>query len=284
MQGTDATIRDISDTALWVACHRARETERPDAVFKDLLARRLTGERGEEITRSLSWGNEDAWTWTARTWLFDNYVSEQIAQGVDMVINLAAGLDTRPYRMDLPSTLKWVEVDLPGLIAYKEKILAGETPVCQLERISLDLSDAPARRSLFARLGAQAKKALIITEGLVPYFSDEEAASFARDLAATPSFQVWSVDLMSPGLLKMLQKKQAAKKLSAANAPIKFAPKEGTAFFTPHGWDFVEMRSMLKAAAKLKRLNFLMSLLALLPESTNPKAIWGGICLFKKHQ
>jgi O-methyltransferase involved in polyketide biosynthesis len=33
-----------------------------------------------------------------RTYLFDSIIREQVAQGADMVVNFAAGLDTRPYR------------------------------------------------------------------------------------------------------------------------------------------------------------------------------------------
>lgn len=55
-----------------------------------------------------------------RTYLFDRIIREQVAQGADMVVNLAAGLDTRPYRMQLPSSLNWVEVDLPKILDYKE--------------------------------------------------------------------------------------------------------------------------------------------------------------------
>jgi len=62
-----------------------------------------------------------------------------------MVINLAAGLDARPYRMNLPATLTWVEIDLPGIIEYKEEILANEKPVCGLERIKLNLADESER-------------------------------------------------------------------------------------------------------------------------------------------
>jgi O-methyltransferase involved in polyketide biosynthesis len=47
-----AEIRDVSDTAIWVAYYRARETERPDAMFRDPLARVLVGDRGEKIARS----------------------------------------------------------------------------------------------------------------------------------------------------------------------------------------------------------------------------------------
>src|SRR5713226_7063171 len=46
-------IRNISDTARWVAVYRARESERPDALFKDTFARKLAGQRGEEIARRL---------------------------------------------------------------------------------------------------------------------------------------------------------------------------------------------------------------------------------------
>jgi methyltransferase (TIGR00027 family) len=98
-------IRNISDTALWVAVFRARETERNGALFRDPYARKLAGERGEQIAKSMQAGQRYEWPYTARTVRFDQIISEQIKQGADMVINLAAGLDTRPYRMDLPSSL-----------------------------------------------------------------------------------------------------------------------------------------------------------------------------------
>ena len=45
-------IRNISDTALWAAIYRARESDRPDALFRDPLARRLAGERGGEVVEA----------------------------------------------------------------------------------------------------------------------------------------------------------------------------------------------------------------------------------------
>lgn len=52
MSKTGPLVRDVSDTALWVAVYRARETERPDALFRDPYARRLAGARGEQIARA----------------------------------------------------------------------------------------------------------------------------------------------------------------------------------------------------------------------------------------
>src|SRR5215472_10005287 len=146
-------IRNISDTALWVAVYRARETERPDAVSRDPLARKLAGERGEQIARSMQFGERHAWSYVARTWLVDQMIARQVQQGTDMIVNLAAGLDTRPYRMDLPRALRWVEVDLTPMIDYKEQVLSAEKPACELTRVRMNLSDVDARRRLFANLG-----------------------------------------------------------------------------------------------------------------------------------
>ena len=275
---SEPLIRNISDTARWVAVYRARESERPDALFKDPFARKLAGQRGEEIARSLPFAERYAWPYVARTINFDRVINDQIRQGADMVINLAAGLDARPYRMELPSQLQWVEVDLAPLTDYKEAILAGEKPRCQLRRVRMDLSDRAMRLQLFRELGAQSKKALVVTEGLLIYLSPEEVLELGRDLAAQPAFRDWAIDLASPGLLKMLQKNLGA--LEKAGSPLKFAPAEGPGYFTACGWKPVEIYSILKTAAKIKRLPFPMKLMSWLPESKGRQGArpWSAVC------
>ena len=98
------TVRHISDTARWAAVYRARESERKNPLFRNPFARPLAGERGEQIANATPFHDKHSWSWVTRTHLFDRIIGEQVAQGVDMVVNLAAGLDTRPYRM-LPSSL-----------------------------------------------------------------------------------------------------------------------------------------------------------------------------------
>jgi len=283
MSQTEPLIRSISDTARWAALYRALESERPDAIFRDPLARRLAGTRGAQIADSMSFGNNPTWPWVSRTYLFDQFISEQVAQGVDMVVNLAAGFDARPYRMDLPATLKWVEVDLPELLTEKEDILRGEKPVCELVRIGLDLSNESARRDQFDELNRKAKKVLIVTEGLLIYLTAEQVGSLAEDLARPSSFHRWVHDLSSPGLLHMLQR-QWQQQLEKASLPLTFAPKEGPLFFTRHGWKPIDVRSLLKTGARLGRLSLWMRLLAMLPESTGEQGSrpWGGICLQAK--
>jgi len=277
-------IRNVSDTARWVAVYRARETERPDAMFRDPYARKLAGTRGEEIAAAVETRTPESWPLPIRTYLFDTFIADHVRQGGDMVINLAAGLDARPYRMNLPPSLQWVEVDLPEILAYKETILEDETPRCALRRVRLDLADRPKRQELFRELGRQAKYALIITEGLLIYLTPEQVAALADDLAAQPSFRRWILDLSSPGLRRMMTK-QFGSFLDEGNAPFKFAPEQGVEYFTPHGWIPIEVRSLLKTAAKKRRLNPFFHLLSFLPDPKPPfdqRRPWGATALLEK--
>ncbi|HXY25871.1 MAG TPA: SAM-dependent methyltransferase [Candidatus Acidoferrum sp.] len=280
---TPGTVRNVSDTARWAAYFRAQETARPDALFRDPYAERLAGQHGMDIANTLPEGNKHAWAWVARTYLFDQFIARELQQGAEMVVNLAAGLDARPYRMNLPASLQWIEVDLPEILEYKEEVLGSDKPVCLLERIRLDLSDSNARRGLFANLNQRAKKILLLTEGLLIYLSAEEVVALARDLGAGENFQRWIMDLTSPGLLKMMQR-TTGKHLNEVGAPFKFAPAEGPDFFKPHGWEPAEVKGLLKVATKFKRPPLLLRILGHLPEKKGPAGNqpWSGVCLFRR--
>jgi methyltransferase (TIGR00027 family) len=278
-------IRHISDTALWVAVYRAQESERADAVFRDPYAGKLAGDRGKQIAATMTFARRHSWSYTARTWLVDQVIQRSIQQGTDMIINLAAGLDSRPYRMQLPASLRWIEIDLPVVLDYKQEALAAQRPICELTRVPLDLRDTTARRALFQRLADEAKEVLVVSEGLIIYFDRDSAAELARDLAAPVTFRWWVTDLASPALLRML-KKNLGGPLDDAGSPLNFAPREGPEFFAAYGWKEVEARSLLQTAAKLKRLPLGMRLLALFPDPAGrkPDKPWGGVCLLENCQ
>lgn len=187
-------ITDVSDTALWIAHHRSVETARPDALFKDPLAARLAGDRGKAIAESMPRSMVTAWAIVMRTCIIDDHIRTALHEGTDTILNLGAGLDTRPYRMELPGSLNWIEVDYPHVIEYKERLLASETPRCRLTRIKCDLSDDAARRRVLADANASAQKLLVLTEGLVPYLSSEQVATLADDLHALDRAKYWLVD------------------------------------------------------------------------------------------
>jgi len=275
-------VANISDTAKWVAVFRAEESERPDAVFHDPFARKLAGEKGEQIANAIGFGRENSWSFVARTFLLDEFIMRHVREGYDMVLNLAAGLDARPYRMDLPSPLQWVEVDLPEILEEKEKVLRNETPRCHLTRVKLDLADQKARRELFKKLNSKASKILVMTEGLIIYLTTAQVASFATDLSSQNNFERWMFDMVSPALLKMIQERMGPA-LGGSGAVFQFAPEEGEEFFLHYGWKNIESRSGLKTAASLNRLNEQMLQVAALPEpeGRRDQFPWTGVCLFE---
>ena len=248
-----SAITHVSDTARWVALYRAMESERPDALFRDPYARRLAGERGEAILAGIRRARSWDWPHIVRTALFDEIITRSVAQGADAVLNLATGLDARAWRLALPPSLVWIEVDFVDVLAFKREQLAAERPRCKLAWEPADLADAAQRAALFSRVGAAHRRVLVVSEGLLVYLLPEQVAALAADLHAQPAFRWWLIDIASPRLLKMM-KKWAGPQLVQGNAEMHFAPAESTGFFMPHGWKEGEFRGTFAEAVRLKRL------------------------------
>jgi methyltransferase (TIGR00027 family) len=257
------TITHVSDTARWTALYRATESARPDALFRDPLAERLAGEQGRAIVANVPWTNRSGWWLVARTKIIDDAIADALANGCDRVLNLAAGLDTRPYRLDLPSELTWIEADLPKLLAEKTQLLADQTPRCRLTRTAVDLADPHARDAFFNDALDGATKAFVLTEGLSMYLEAADIAALS-DAIKRPEVAWWMLDFAFPGLKKQINKNIAG---MSENAPFKFAPENGLAFFEDLGWRAVEAESVFEAAHRFHRLPIWMRPLAWLPRS-----------------
>lgn len=252
MNTLDPRIGDVSDTSLWVAYYRAEETQRPDALFKDPLAGRLIGERGKVIADDMKvMGRYVRWSVVGRTVIIDSFIERLVAEGVDLVINLGAGLDTRPYRMNLPASLRWVEVDYPHIVGLKNARLADEKPHCDLRRVEMDLADRETRSVFLTELAASCKKAVVLTEGVLPYLSEQEVAALAEDLHAHPSFEYWIAEYFNPKVYPYLKSGVRTQKMK--NAPFRFYPADWTGFFETHGWKERNTLYINEEAIRLKR-------------------------------
>jgi len=262
MSGTGHSITHVSDTARWTALHRATESARADALFSDPLAELLAGEHGRAIVARVPRTTRNGWWLVARTKIIDDAIARAIAEGCDRVLNLAAGLDTRPYRLDLPAGLTWVEADLPALLEEKTQLLADQTPRCRLTRSAVDLADPRARDAFLDSALEGASKALVLTEGLLMYLDDRDVVALSGAIKR-PAVAWWMLDFAFPSLKKLMNKKMAG---MLQNAPFKFAPENGLAFFEDLGWRAVEVESVFEAAHRFHRLPILMRPLAWLPQ------------------
>jgi O-methyltransferase involved in polyketide biosynthesis len=171
---------------------------------------------------------------------------------VDCVLNLAAGLDARPFRLALPRSLRWIDVDFAPILAYKDQVLRHARAACTYESVAADLTDAEARRALFTRVASINTRVLVVAEGLLIYLAPADVEALGADLHQHAPFASWLIDLASPQLLKWM-KRSWGQKAEEGNAPFRFAPPEGTAFFNRCGWREREFRSMWADATRLNR-------------------------------
>lgn len=243
-------IQNVSDTAFLVAGFRAAEMERETPLFRDPLAAKLAGEHGRNILAAVPKAFLGAWSVVIRTVIIDRLIERAVREGVDTILNLGAGLDTRPYRMDLPRSLRWIEVDYPHVIELKETRLAEEAPRCRLERVALDLTDREARQAFLGGIDAQAEKILVLTEGVTPYLTEADVGDLADDLRKVAKARYWIIDYFSPEALKYGAR---LRKKFMRNAPFQFTPRDWFAFFASHGWKPDEVRYISEEADRLGR-------------------------------
>lgn len=237
--------------------YRALETERPDALFQDPFARLLAGGKGELLMEVVGDKRRGTNAIAVRTCVIDELIVQLVNLEGMAVLNLGSGLDTRPYRLSLPSSLHWIEVDLPDILSYKEEKLKSEQPTCCLELVKMNLSDITARKALFSRINTTAKQVLVITEGLLGYLLPDEVASLAANLHEQPNFRWWLFELLPPSVLHLSQRHHLHKRFDQyfanGNATMLFAPEKGAEFFRQYGWNVALLRSFWKESRRLKR-------------------------------
>lgn len=244
------TINHISDTALWIAAYRAKETQSSHPVIHDHLAEKLAGEKGFEMVATTPHTESMAFAMIVRTCAIDRLVEMAVSKGVDTVINLGAGLDTRPYRMNLPADLTWIEVDFKNIIDYKNEMLKLEIPCCRLQRIPFDLAQDRERKELFKQLGNRATRAVIITEGVIGYLTNQQATRLSEDLFSIPSFHYWVQDY-SRGKLRKNRGTKALQKNKLQHVPLQFRVEEPLNFFSRQGWQISENLLILDEADRI---------------------------------
>lgn len=245
-------VNHVSDTAYWMAWYRAVETEKQNALFKDPLAKVLLDERGQKISESMGHMSKFSyWILILRTILIDEYLLKFIDQGYTTIINLGAGLDTRPYRLNLQKHIKWIEVDYPSVIELKNDKLKMYEPTCDLERIKLDLSQREFRQNLFSELNSKYGPSIILTEGVVPYLNESAVSELATDLNSHSNFKLWISEYYTPSVYSRYQSKEFVQKMG--NSPFQFFPQNWFEFFKKSGWEQQEIHFLYDEGEKRNR-------------------------------
>jgi methyltransferase (TIGR00027 family) len=240
-----------------VAGARASETERTDGFVRDPFAARLAGERGVAILRALPHPEVMGFGIGIRSRFLDELVLQAIqAGGISTVACLGAGLDTRPWRLDLPEHLKWIEVDFTDMLDYKEECMRGEQPRCRRERLSADLNDPAQRAGVFAAVGHA--PALLITEGLLMYLPGATVNAVAAESRSQSGIAYWLLDVTTAAFTAAIGG-GGSSALRHVQADDHLQGEQILDTLRQHGWTGAEHRSYIRdldfAADRIRRMS-----------------------------
>lgn len=143
----------VGATALFVAAARALEAHKPEPLavdpFAEVFCRAapgawhdlVDGKAPEHILNSSDFGRSFVDFQGARTRYFDRYFDAAAQAGVRQVVLLAAGLDSRAYRLQWPESTVVYELDQPQVLEFKRTVLAdhGCQPTATRREIAIDL-------------------------------------------------------------------------------------------------------------------------------------------------
>jgi methyltransferase (TIGR00027 family) len=229
----------VSATALWTAAVRARETTRADRLFDDPYADALAGPDGHALMHHMSPGGfVDSPVLPIRTRFFDDALRRLVGDGgYGQVVLLAAGMDSRAYRLNLPPRLRWIEVDQPDLLAVKADRLAalGAEPVCDRRTAGADLAgDWPAT---LRAAGLSREPTVWMAEGLLSYLDAAQVATFLGTISglATPNCRLL-IDIVGKSLLNAPRLAPMLHELAKYGTPWRFGTDDPAGLLAAQGW------------------------------------------------
>jgi methyltransferase (TIGR00027 family) len=195
--GDSWTITElVGATALGVAAGRAVETAGANPLIRDEFARILVSSAGPAWAQladpELAWLDGDPQGQRAhrlgidyqavRTHFFDEYFANAVSAGIRQVVILAAGLDSRAYRLSWPAGTAVYEIDQPKVLEFKTGILQSHGAVAAASRrpVPVDLRDDwPA--ALTAAGFDRTQPTAWLAEGLLSYLpSDAQDRLFEK--------------------------------------------------------------------------------------------------------
>jgi methyltransferase (TIGR00027 family) len=228
-------ISHVSDTALMVAACRALETELEDAFVRDPFAGRLAGDRGFAILNAVQHSEMMRLGLAIRTRVIDDLLNETLAANpVNAVLSVGCGLDTRPWRLNLPSDLRWIEVDFQDMLDYKHNMMAEETPQCRVERISVDLNDGSQRPQMYEAVGSA--QALMITEGLLLYLPATTVEALIAEVRHHTGVAHWISDITTSAFSVAIMGTSTLKSVDHVRAADSLKGEEILEVFHRSGW------------------------------------------------
>lgn len=229
----------VAKTSLLVAAMRAVETERSDSegrLFSDPFARTLAGDEGFALLKQALAEAGDQPAIPIRTRYIDDRIHQALSEGVRQIVILAAGMDSRAYRLSFPAGTRVFELDREEVLQYKKEKL-GPTPAhCERHALGVDLREEWKSKITAAGMDPK-QRTLWLVEGLTMYL-DEAAvtALFEKINELSVSNSIIVCDILGSTLLAVPHMKKQLELLTSWGAPWRFGTDEPQKFMAKFGW------------------------------------------------
>jgi methyltransferase (TIGR00027 family) len=249
-------------TALGIAATRALESERPDRLVDDPYASAFVAAVPSSIPTPLRWPDagvavsevqaffmQSTSYVGVRTRYFDDFLTAACREGCEQVALLAAGLDTRAYRLEWPPGVRLFEIDQPDVLTFKDQVLdsLGAAAACARHTVGVNLQDDWPTALRDAGFDASVPTAWL-AEGLVMYLPAEaEAPLYAgiHDMSA-PGSQLSVEHPADPNILMRSQEVDAIRQVGVDITRLLQSddarPSPGR-WLTDHGWSVTDQAS-----------------------------------------
>lgn len=232
----------VATTSLYTATLRVRESARPDRLFSDPYAEALAGPQGSEV---LAWmesrapGVSEGQAVPIRTRFYDDTLESILAQSrIDQLVFLAAGLDTRAFRLALPPELTVFELDRPEVLDLKAEALArrNAVPRCRRVPIPADLAGDWPQALQDGGFDRQ-RPAIWVVEGLLYYLSEGQVHRLLDTLSEWAAPGSWLLaDIVGQSFLTSPYMAGFLSMMAANGSPWQFGTDDPEGLMTAHGW------------------------------------------------
>jgi len=228
----------LGSTGRWTAGVRARESLREDRLFNDPWAAALAGEDGQEWAEHRS--GDDGVSIAIRTRFFDDFLQRVTGEhAIRQVVLMAAGMDTRAFRLSWPEKTRFFELDQPQVLQYKEQILRSVGALLASERhaIEVDLTGDPWSEALITAGFAPHQPTAWLLEGFLHYLPKENVTRMLDEITSLATPGSWiGFDIINSAMLTSPWTRQWVEKLADSGVPWIGTMDDPEAFLATRGW------------------------------------------------
>jgi methyltransferase (TIGR00027 family) len=227
----------LGSTARWTAGVRAQESGREDRLFNDPWAAALAGQEGQAWLAQRP--ADSVIPIILRTRFFDDFLQRITCQeGIRQVVLMAAGLDTRAFRLGWPEQTRLFELDQPSVLQYKKEVLrsAGARPACVRQAIEVDLTSPWIETLLKTGFNPQQPSGWLL-EGFLFYLSCEHITQLLDEITSLAAPRSWvGFDIINSEVLTSPWTRAWVEMQANSGAPWIGTMDDPEGFLAERGW------------------------------------------------